>query len=636
MRLNINIISAKFAKIAPSTPLRFFVLCGLLISIAAVVLALWPQTVTFSYAGKTCFFQPTIGPSLLQSRAEGVRLESSKRLVVGGVTLAALDMCVVPTSAPKTGTYHALLTPVGIPFPQKAYAVVVPERPTVSLQSVDGPIPITQDLRISLSQPDRVFSYVLRFDDDSSVLCSLEDRFLECSLAELNLSQGKKYTMTLERHHDGQKVDVVAQKTITTLKSAKVVKTSIKKGQVVYAKPKMMDIWFDKELASAKAVLTRKDGKGKGVTITVKVAKKKVQILWKEHLDRRTSYQLTLQEVTANDGSMLEGEYKLHFKMSGGPQVTGINIGTYNVPSGSTAAITFDQALENTSEITRHITVTGGAKVVGYEGSQVYVSFAGVGRCQEVKIAVDDSVKSRYGVSGDSAWQYLTRTTCQTVRTIGTSSQGRALNAYIFGNGSRTIMYTGAIHGDEASTYYLMLRWVEALEAQYNKIPKGVRIIVVPSINPDGIALGVRTNARDVDLNRNFNTSDWKKDVTDVNGRPFPGGGGTGPLSEPESKAIAQFVSQTAPSLIVSYHSIGAVVLANPISGARSYAQTYANRSGYAYSSSSAGTFDYSISGTADDYYAEKVGVASIVVELGSHTYHQFEQNQAAMWAMMQ
>lgn|GEM_PF-5823351 len=45
--------------------------------------------------------------------------------------------------------------------------------------------------------------------------------------------------------------------------------------------------------------------------------------------------------------------------------------------------------------------------------------------------------------------------------------------------------------------------------------------------------------------------------------------------------------------------------------------------------------FEYSISGTADDWYAEALGVPSVLIELGSSTNHQFSRNQKAMWAMM-
>jgi protein MpaA len=160
--------------------------------------------------------------------------------------------------------------------------------------------------------------------------------------------------------------------------------------------------------------------------------------------------------------------------------------------------------------------------------------------------------------------------------------------------------------------------------------------VVVPAVNPDGVAAGTRTNAHNVDLNRNFGTNDWRKDITDVNNRPFPGGGGKSPMSEPETRVIASFASRLRPSLILSYHSIGGVVAANQAGASGAYASTYSRLSGYGNVTGQSGeTFDYSISGTADDYYAQQLGIASVLVELSSHTYSQFGLNQAAMWAML-
>ena len=66
------------------------------------------------------------------------------------------------------------------------------------------------------------------------------------------------------------------------------------------------------------------------------------------------------------------------------------------------------------------------------------------------------------------------------------------------------------------------------------------------------------------------------------------------------------------------------------------FANTYTRLSGYRNTTGQTGaTFEYSISGTWDDYLAQKLGLASILIELGSHSYHQFERNQQAMWAMV-
>jgi g-D-glutamyl-meso-diaminopimelate peptidase len=167
-------------------------------------------------------------------------------------------------------------------------------------------------------------------------------------------------------------------------------------------------------------------------------------------------------------------------------------------------------------------------------------------------------------------------------------------------------------------------------------IPAGKTVVVVPQINPDGVVSGTRTNGRNIDLNRNFGTSDWQKDITDVNNRPFPGGGGDSPMSEPGTQAIAGLASRLRPAIILSYHSQGSVIAANQAGASNALANTYSQLSGYRnITGQSSTTFEYSISGTADDWYAERLGVASILIELGSHSNPQFSRNQKAMWAML-
>ncbi len=224
---------------------------------------------------------------------------------------------------------------------------------------------------------------------------------------------------------------------------------------------------------------------------------------------------------------------------------------------------------------------------------------------------------------------------CQRVESIGTSIQGRPILAYVFGSGARSVIYTGAIHGNEQSTRALMFRWIEELEQNSRSIPADISVVVVPVINPDGIASGSRVNAANVDLNRNFETGNWQKDITTVTNTPFPGGGGAAAMSEPEVRAIAGLVSRLRPSLVLSYHSIGGVLQANMAGQSTAKAVQYSALSGYK-NATGGKVFDYEISGTADDYYREKLGIGSIVIELGSHLYHQFERNQRAMWAMMQ
>jgi predicted deacylase len=348
------------------------------------------------------------------------------------------------------------------------------------------------------------------------------------------------------------------------------------------------------------------------------------------------NYELITKKVEAVDGSGLVQPHTQPFMTSGVPKVTGVNVNSTSVPMNSMVVISFDQPLSEAQDLSKFVTLAGGATLVGKQGERLLISVSGVPKCGDFSIKLTGDLQSRFDISGQSAWNYAGRTICHTISTIGTSSQGRSINAYYFGNGATTVLYTGAIHGSEASTKSLMDRWIQDLETKARNIPAHITVVVVPMINPDGIARGSRTSFNNVDLNRNFATTDWQKDITTVGNQPFPGGGGDVAMSEPETKAVAGLAQRLRPKVILSYHSIGSMVAANQAGNSTGLAATYAQLSGYRnITGQSDATFEYSVTGTADDWYAQAIGVPSILVELGSYSYHQFERNQAAMWAMI-
>lgn len=618
----------------PKRPLIIIsALCAVLIGLA---LLFWPRYVTFSYQQRACIAQPIIAPGLAASVSEEFILSPDRTVKLGNTTVAAGGICIQPKKAPQAGTYRASMAFFGLPFVSKQIIIKVDAPPRASAAPLDKPIPVSKSLHVPLSAADKLFSYRLTVNDRMAA-CQNSSSGLQCDVPKLSLNQGASYALRLERFFAGKRVATVLERQVMTLSATAVQDTSIKRDEVVFAKPKTAEIRVDKPVVSAQAILTRTDGDKAAVAVQTTVKDTLVTVAWPDDLPRQASYQLTLAKVEAKDGSSLVEPFVLPFKTSGGPKVKGISIGRARVPMGITATITFDQPLSEKQDLAKIITASGGATISGRKGSQVFVSFAGVPRCGDVTIKITDELQSNYDVSGGTAWQYSSRTVCHTVGSIGASAGGRSISAYYFGNGPNVVVYTGAIHGDELGTRSLMLRWIDDLEANARSIPADKSIVVVPAINPDGVASGRRTNANNVDLNRNFGTSDWRKDITTVTNAPFPGGGGSSPMSEPETRAIAGLVSRLRPQLVLSYHSIGGVVAANQagISGART--STYSALSGYRNATGATGSvFEYSVSGTADDYYAERLGVASILVELGSHSYHQFDRNQKAMWAMLQ
>jgi protein MpaA len=125
---------------------------------------------------------------------------------------------------------------------------------------------------------------------------------------------------------------------------------------------------------------------------------------------------------------------------------------------------------------------------------------------------------------------------------IGHSVQGRPIVSVRSGAADPAVkvLVVGAIHGNETAGMRIARRLTRAGAL------RGAELIVVPTINPDGAAAGTRGNAHGVDLNRNF-PFDW---------RPLTGGeySGTGPLSEPESRAARQLILGERPDVTIWFH----------------------------------------------------------------------------------
>lgn len=519
---------------------------------------------------------------------------------------------------------------------QFAFAVTPPELPAVDYHVMSDGVAATRPLTIPTNVTDMTFTYQLRAEGKTGN-CKPQERALSCDIEALGLKQGTKYRFALVRQFDGHDVNTLTDQEVVTLSPVSVVESSVKSNDTVYAKPTSVTFKMDKVITSAAAKLEQiKGDKRTIIEQSVKVDGQSIGVSFGE-LSRSRQYQLTLTEVIAEDGSsLLDKTYVLPFTMSGGPKVTNVNIGKYGVAIGATVVVTFDQNLSLSQDISSLVKLAGGAGNLSRSGNQIRFTTSAVPLCGDFSVTLTRDIQSEYGIGGDSAWSYNSRTVCHTVSTIGYSAKGRAITAYIFGGGQRTIMYVGATHGNERGTYLLMSEWIDELESKARSIPADTKIVVIPAVNRDGLATNSRRNGNNVDLNRNFPTADWKKDVTMPGGELVNGGGGVSPLSEPESKALASYTTSLAPSLVLTYHSVGGLVTPNEAGSSSSYASTYSRLSGYHVSpkSNAGATFEYDTTGAYEDWLFEKPRVAAILVELSTHTSSQSSRNFPAMWAM--
>lgn len=222
--------------------------------------------------------------------------------------------------------------------------------------------------------------------------------------------------------------------------------------------------------------------------------------------------------------------------------------------------------------------------------------------------------------------------------TLGRSGAGRPIAAVKIGDGPLKLALIGDTHGGpEANTFELASRLADHFRANPGEVPPALRLYVIPTLNPDGLALGTRFNASGVDLNRNMDTNldacpenDWGVHVQGAGGIESDTGG---PYveSEPESRLIRDFLLDA--SGVIFYHSDGGDVFPAFCEHAPSIAlaQSYAAATGYRYDRYWG---KYNITGGMHDW-AGSMGIAAITPELFNGVEPDFEQNLAGVRAVL-
>jgi predicted deacylase len=231
-----------------------------------------------------------------------------------------------------------------------------------------------------------------------------------------------------------------------------------------------------------------------------------------------------------------------------------------------------------------------------------------------------------------------TATPSVTELTLGTSGTGRPITAVKIGDGPHKLVLVGDAHGGpEANTFQLAQQLADHFRANPDDVPPSVRLYVIPTLNPDGLALGSRFNANGVDLNRNMNTNldacqenDWNIHVQGAYGIESDTGG---PYveSELESRLIRDFLLDAAG--VIFYHTSGGDVFPAFCEHAPSIAlaKVYARATSYHYDRYWP---NYMITGGMHDW-AGSLGIAAITPELFDGTNPDFEQNLDGVRAVL-
>jgi len=191
---------------------------------------------------------------------------------------------------------------------------------------------------------------------------------------------------------------------------------------------------------------------------------------------------------------------------------------------------------------------------------------------------------------------------------IGTSVWGRPIVCLQGGGGSRRVLLCAAFHGSEWITERLLRRfWAEFRRRE--DLRRCARVWAVPCVNPDGVAISRgeitaaerqwakriageqplrywKANARGVDLNLNY-PAGWERavEIKGLSGPSPRNWPGPYPLSEPESRCMAELACRVRPDVMVTLHAQGEEIywqyegIEPP--GAEAMGKEMARRSGY-------------------------------------------------------
>ncbi len=130
---------------------------------------------------------------------------------------------------------------------------------------------------------------------------------------------------------------------------------------------------------------------------------------------------------------------------------------------------------------------------------------------------------------------------------FGHSSQNLPILGYKFGGAGPRVFILGGVNGNEVEGTAAAFGLIEYF---MNSFPFKLDLTIVPALNIDGVLAGTRLNANGVDLNRNLPTNDWNEKAFNKKYPPGPF-----PNSEPENKALVQFVAEFKPKFVLSLHS---------------------------------------------------------------------------------
>ncbi|MDO4617965.1 MAG: M14 family metallocarboxypeptidase [Clostridia bacterium] len=233
---------------------------------------------------------------------------------------------------------------------------------------------------------------------------------------------------------------------------------------------------------------------------------------------------------------------------------------------------------------------------------------------------------------------------------IGESVMEKKIYCVTYGEGEKKLFLNGAHHGLEYITSAFLMRFLFECEKaisngedmfgyRIKELLKNVKLYIVPMVNPDGVDIAVnglditnryhrhlismvgihsfnkvwQANARGVDINHNYDAL-W----AEVSKKPSPTKySGEKPESEPETKAIADFVRAENFDMLIAFHSQGEEIYYDfdGMAGeeAKKIAEKLSEVSGYPVRET-VGTASF---GGLKDWFIKEYGKMGFTVEMG-------------------
>ena len=189
---------------------------------------------------------------------------------------------------------------------------------------------------------------------------------------------------------------------------------------------------------------------------------------------------------------------------------------------------------------------------------------------------------------------------------LGRSVQGAPLLLAIFGDGPERVLVVAGTHGDEPTGAAVAAALAQHMAAR-PEVVAGLTVGVLAAANPDGLRAGTRANARGVDVNRNFPSSDWRA------ARLGELSHGRMPASEPETRAVMRAVELVRPCRIVDVHAIARGWHCNNYDGpARELAELMSRANGYPVRAS----IGYPTPGALGNWAGTDRGIPTITLEV--------------------